>query len=380
MNTKTITIMGSLAVILISASLFIALQRETIPPQTEPFVFPGLLSTLNEVSELVVTTQTGTITMVRKSDRWAVKEKDDYPADMGKIRQTVIGLGELKILEAKTKKAELYDKLGLEEVEAEGSSSTRITLKDTKGTSLAEAIVGKQRPAKGTSSHDEVYIRKAGDAQAWLAVGTVSVENSPSEWLDKDFLKIQPERVRRVSILHHDRTALVLEKDKPNVLNFTVRNLPKGKNIRSQFVVNNIVSTVTSLELDDVKPQREIPFDETAVVTATVETFDGFEGTVTLLQKDETHYVTVSAVFKAALIWNPEPDEDSETNKQADQNGQEKEEVTKSENSSIKPEAEVKAEIEALNKKVGSWVYVIPKFRAETILKKPEDLIEQSSS
>ena len=208
----------------------------------------------------------------------------------------------------------------------------------------------------------------------------MSVENSPSEWLDKDFLKIQPERVRRVSILHPDRTALVLEKDKPNVLNFTVRNLPKGKNIRSQFVVNNIVSTVTSLELDDVKPQREIPFDETAVVTATVETFDGFEGTVTLLQKDETHYVTVSAVFKAALIWNPEPDEDSETNKQADQNGQEKEEVTKSENPSIKPEAEVKAEIEVLNKKVGSWVYVIPKFRAETILKKPEDLIEQSSS
>ena len=380
MNTKTITIMGSLAVILISASLFIALQRETIPPQTEPFVFPGLLSTLNEVSELVVTTQTGTITMVRKSDRWAVKEKDDYPADMGKIRQTVIGLGELKIIEAKTKKAELYDKLGLEEVEAEGSSSTRITLKDTKGTFLVEAIVGKQRPAKGTSSHDEVYIRKAGDAQAWLAVGTLSVENIPSEWLDKDFLKIQPERVRRVSILHPDRTALVLEKDKPNVLNFTVRNLPNGKNIRSQFVVNNIVSTVTSLELDDVKPQREIPFDETAVVTATIETFDGFEGTVTLLQKDETHYVTVSAAFKAALIWNPEPDEDSETTKQADQNGQEKEEVTKSEKPRIKPEAEVKAEIEALNKKVGSWVYVIPKFRAETILKKPEDLIEQSSS
>ena len=170
MNTKTITIMGSLAVILISASLFIALQRETIPPQTEPFVFPGLLSTLNEVSELVVTTQTGTITMVRKSDRWAVKEKDDYPADMGKIRQTVIGLGELKILEAKTKKAELYDKLGLEEVEAEGSSSTRITLKDTKGTSLAEAIVGKQRPAKGTSSHDEVYIRKAAmHKRGWLS-------------------------------------------------------------------------------------------------------------------------------------------------------------------------------------------------------------------
>ena len=45
--------------------------------------------------------------------------------------------------------------------------------------------------------------------------------------------------------------------------------------------------------------------------------------------------------------------------------------------SKIKPESEVKTEIESLNKKVADWVYTIPKFRADTILKKPEDLVKK---
>ncbi len=120
------------------------------------------------------------------------------------------------------------------------------------------------------------------------------------------------------------------------------------------------------------------------MVTANFETFDGLKGTVKLLRKDEKNYVKISAAFNAALIWKPEPEEISETEKPVEgENAQDKDdneivEAPKPEKPKVKIEAEVKAEIEALNKKVSEWIYIIPKFRADTILKKPEDLIKKS--
>lgn len=383
MNIKTLTILGIITVALIGTAILMSQQKETVLPQTGQPVFPGLMSKINEVSELVVNVQSETMTIVRDGESWKVKEKDNYPANMGKIREVLIGLGELKILEAKTKKPELYEKLGLENVEAEGSISTGVTLKDSAGTTLAEVIIGKQRPSKGNPNQDEVYVRKVGDPETWLAIGKLSIEKNLSEWLDKDFLEVEPKRVRRVRITHPDNTTLVLEKENPDDLDFKVTNLLEGEEIQSQFSVNHIVSTVTSLSLDDVQPNSEISFEDESVVTATFETFDGLEGTVKLFRKDEKNYVKVSAVFNADLIWKSEPEEDSETETQAEGEGDqgqdiEKEETVKLETPKIKPEAEVKAEIKALNKKVKEWIYIIPKFRADTILKKPEDLIKKS--
>jgi len=384
MNTKTLTILGIITVALIGAAVLVSQHKETAPSQIGQPVFPGLMSTINEVSELVVKAQTGTMTIVRDGESWSVKEKHHYPANMGKIRDVLIGLGELKILEVKTKKPELYEKLGLENVEAEGSISTGVTLKDSEGTTLAEVIIGKQRPSKGNPSQEEVYVRKIGDPQTWQAIGKLSVEKIPSEWLDKEFLEVEPKRVRRVHITHPDNTTLVLEKENPGDQDFNVANLPEGKEIQSQFAVNNIVSTVTSLSLDDVQPNSEISFEGESMFTVTFETFDGLKGTVKLFRKDEKDYVKVSAAFNADLIWNPEPEESSEPEKSVEEeNAQDKDdneivETPKPEKPKIKPEAEVKAEIEALNKKVSEWVYVIPKFRADTILKKPEDLVKKS--
>ncbi|MCH7615865.1 MAG: DUF4340 domain-containing protein, partial [Nitrospinae bacterium] len=174
MNIKTLTILGIITVALIGMAILMSQQKETVLPQTGQPVFPGLMSKINEVSELVVNVQSETMTIVRDGESWNVKEKDNYPANMGKIREVLIGLGELKILEAKTKKPELYEKLGLENVEAEGSISTGVTLKDSAGTTLAEVIIGKQRPSKGNPNQDEVYVRKVGDPETWLAIGKLS--------------------------------------------------------------------------------------------------------------------------------------------------------------------------------------------------------------
>ena len=45
-------------------------------------------------------------------------------------------------------------------MDAEGSLSTGVTLKDAAGNTLAEVIIGNDRPAKGNSDQKEMFIRK----------------------------------------------------------------------------------------------------------------------------------------------------------------------------------------------------------------------------
>lgn len=385
MKARTFTIMGAVTLILVGAALWVSQHKDPVPPQTGHRVFPDLMAKINEVAAMRVSAAGRTFTIVREGESWNVKEKHQYPAHVGKIREALIGLGELTILEPKTRKPEFYEKLGVQDVDAEGASSTEVTLTDSAGTTLAKLIVGNQRLAQGDSGQNEVYVRKFGDPQTWLAVGNLSVATMADEWLDKDFLEVDPKRVRSLRISHPDAATLRLAKEKPDADDFTLVNLPTGTEVESQFAVNNLVSTISSLSFDDVKPKSEITFDAQSVVTTVLETFDGLEVTVTLLPKDEKHYVTVSAAFKNDLIWKPESEEGANTEKQAEET-QEAEKAESEETAApepekpeIKPEAEVKAEIEALNKRVGEWVYVIPKFRAETILKKPEDLIKRFS-
>ena len=376
MMLKTLSSLAVIAAILIAVTVFVSQRKEPGSPPMGPPVFAGLKATINDVAEMRIATQSGTITVHREDDSWRVKEKHEYPADLGKVREALIGLAELKTLEPKTRKPELYEKLGLQEVEAEGSLSTGVTLKDAAGNTLAGVIIGNDRPAGGNSGQKEMFIRKPGDPQTWLAVGKFSVEKNPGEWLDKGLVRIETNRVRRLRVTHPDDTRLVLEKAKPAELDYHMVDLPEGLELQSQFTVNNVVSTIASLSLDDVNPRNKIPFDRQPVVTAAFETFDGLEGTVKLLQKDEKNYVQISAAFNADLIWKPEPEQEADG--QTEPKAQDKEASAKPEQPKISPEAEVKAEIQALNKKVAEWVYVIPQFRAEAILKTPQDLLKIS--
>lgn len=377
---KTLSSLAVIAAVLIIVAVFMAEQQEPGAPSANQPVFPELKAVINDVTELSMATQSGAITLHRQEDTWWVKEKHDYPADLGTVRETLIGLAELKTLEPKTRKPELYEKLGLQDVEAEGSLSTGITLKDATGNTVVAAIIGNDRPAQRKGGYKELFIRKAGNPQTWLTEGRLTVDKNPGQWLDKELTQIETKRVRRLTVTHPDRTRLVVEKARPVDLNYQMADLPEGLEIESQFTVNNIVSTVTSLSLDDVKPRSEVPFDGQPVVTAVFETFDGLQGTVQLLSKDEKNYVTISATFNPDLVWKPEPENEAEPEpgEQSEAEAQDNKAPAKPEQPKIKPEAEVKAEIEALKKRVGDWVYVIPKFRADALLKKPQDLLKTS--
>ena len=385
MKAKTVVIIMGLIVLFIAGTLFLTKKSMVQDSASGSLVFPDLMAQVNEVTQILVSANSGSMTISREEEIWKVKEKSGYRADMEKVRKTVIGLAELKIIEPKTKTPELHEKLGLRDIEEEGSVSTNISLKREDGTAIAEILVGNRRPSKGAAGKEEFYIRKPNDPQTWLALGNLLVERLPEEWLDKTILDLPAKRVHRVQITHPDKSVLTLVKEKTEGTDFTIVGMPRKMKVKSQFTVNNIATTLGGLALDGVQPATEQSLDESKIVKAVLETVDGLQATVLLQKTEDKTFVTVTSRFDETLVQQPpETIEAKKSEEKSDPDHVESEGKTESETKTPEPQKmksaeEVQTEVAELNQRVEGWVYSIPKFRADNITKKMKDLIEKKS-
>ena len=391
MKPKTLLMLAGVTLIVILGAIIFGQEREDKPAQSGEFVFPDLMKMINDVGEMTIETKNETVTLVKKDNRWGVKEKGGYAAAFEKIKPVLIGMAELKIREPKTKNPDLYDKLGLQDQNAEDSSSTLITLKTKDAKTAATLLLGNQRPGKGTPNVSEMYIRKPGNPQTWLVTGKLPIEKVAGEWLEKDLLNIVSKRVQRVLVTHPGGEALTVYKDTPDALDLKIKDLPKGAKVSSQFNVNNVATTLAQLTMDDVKKSDDMEFIPQSGVRAVLETFDGLRLTVETMKQGEATLGKIVAAFDPALVYKEptmESSEDTEAMsekkdttepKKDDKSGSEAEGVKKEKpevkESILKSEEDVQKEVSTFNGKFKDWIFEIPKFRVDNFSKKKKDLI-----
>lgn len=393
MKAKTLGILAAITIAGIVLAIFMNQKPASQFPQSGELLFPELLSVVNDVNEIVVETKDQAVTLVRGENIWRVKEKSGYRADVEKVKQTLIGLAELRILEPKTKNPELYDRLGLQDKEQEDSLSTTVTLKTPNNPEAALVILGNQRPAKGNPRMSEIYARKPGDPQSWLTIGNLPLEKVPGEWLDKEITALTTKRVHRVTVRHPGGETLLVSKDKPEDLDFQLDSIPAGSKVASQFNVNNVVGTLVQLSLEDVKEAHEVNFQDRSGVTAVLETFDGLRLHVQTAKQEDKVFGKFSAEFDQKLVQpvnattsteNGEtvPAQDSAQDEKAPESRESKktaeiqEKLSSKEDSILKKPEEVQREVEAFNQRVGGWGYELPTFRVENFSKAKKDLLE----
>jgi hypothetical protein len=382
MKSKTIGLLAGITILGILLAVFANREPSSSLPQSGQLLFPDLMSVVNEVNEVVIETKDQTITLVRGEKSWGVKEKASYRADVEKVKQAIVGLADLRIHEPKTQSPELYERLGLQDKDQEGSTSKTLTVKTADNAETAKLVIGNQRPAKGNPRMSDIYVRKPGDPQTWLAIGNVPIETMPDEWLDKEVTALPTKRVRQVTVTHPKGDTLHLSKAKPDDLDFHLDAIPSGFKISSQFNVNNVVGTLVQLSFEDVKPQAEIDFSANPGVSAVLETFDGLRLHVQTSKLDERVWGKFSAEFDTNLIQSSEPEtklKDTEKNEGAETEKGDKDteaDIPKKESPLKKPE-EVQKEVETLNQRVKDWAYALPSFRVENFAKLKKDLISK---
>ncbi len=187
-------------------------------------IFPGFINALDDARTIKVTRTGGVVTVQRKDKLWTVNEASGYPARMDKIGEVLNGLAQLETIEAKTSDAKRYGKLEVGEPTAKGTKSVRVEIKDAKGTTLADLIVGKIKYS--ISGADGIYVRRPGEARAWLVHGKIEVPQDRLGWVDSSVMEIDLDRVRSVVLRVPGNKPITLFKDKRSQHDFKIKNMP----------------------------------------------------------------------------------------------------------------------------------------------------------
>lgn len=255
-------------------------------------LFPGLTERLNDVNEIAIESAEGNFHVRLRDDQgWAVVERDFFPADLGTMRATAIGIAELELVEAKTARAEWLGQLGLE-APADGGEAIRIVLSDAAGNVMADLLVGDSQAAADAQGRRDIYVRRTDQTQAWRARSFLSPQADLGAWLDKNVLDIARERIGATTVRPAAGPTFSVSRASPHETDFQLVDMPTGRELLYPGVTDSVATAITRFDFEDVRAQGELDFGAAAEIET--RTFDGLIVTLHMTVEDGVHWAAIS--------------------------------------------------------------------------------------
>lgn len=293
-NLLTLAIVALAMVAFAAAALYY--QAREVAPRYQPQSFlPGLASHVREIAHIRIASKTGIVDVRFEPEKgWVVASHDDYPASFDRVRETIVGLAALQTIEPKTARADWLHFLDLDAPPK--GNGVAITLQNGQGRTLAGLITGKNVDIGDASGAVGLFVRRADSDQSWLARSVFQPKTDDGEWLDKQVMDVDLARIQEVDVNPADGPSFEIRRDKPNVADLAIVDLPKGRELSYTGSADSVAGAVSGFTFNDVRPAREFDFSDTAHVARTVaRTFDGLIVTVHAIQKGQDYWATVSA-------------------------------------------------------------------------------------
>ncbi len=364
--------------------------------------FPALRANPDAVAKVVLTTPEGKFTLVRETgDRWSAAERFGYTVDAKRVRDLVVALADMRLIEAKTKMPERYSRIEVEDVTAKDAKSRMLRLETADGKVLAEALIGKQHHRLTGSQEEGTYLRRPGEAQAWLASGGVQIEPKVVDWLDKQVVDLSADNIRRIEIKPEGGETYVAERAAAGAP-LVLQGLAQGETAKKAEDLNRLASAFAAVSFDDVQRRSDVEWpasEQTAIAT----TFDGVEVMAHLAKIDGQPWAIfdarqVEAVAPAANGSNGDQTATASTPAArageatqtaastaaaagaaaAEAAGESSEEKTAA-SAENKPETP-KLSAGELNERVANWAYKIPSYVFDRMTKPRSEWLENSST
>ena len=297
MNQKTLIALGVAAALAVGVALFVDHSRA---PQSDVSARAGLLvpelrDRVNDVTRITMTVANNqpAVTLARGEKGWTVAQRGGYPADVGKLRDFLLKLADATLLEEKTSNKERYADLGVDDIT--GASAKGVLL-DLEGMAKPVRVVVGMFNAQGGGT----FVRRADEAQSWLAKGSLAPEKSPADWLAKDLANIAADRIASVTITRPDGKLVRVAKKSAADARFDIADVPKGREPSSEYAANGLGAVLSELRIDDVAPLAEAAPPATAFKARYV-TFDGLVVDATAWKIGDKAHATFVATLDDAL-------------------------------------------------------------------------------
>ncbi|GAB4200120.1 MAG: hypothetical protein Tsb002_36130 [Wenzhouxiangellaceae bacterium] len=322
-------------------------------------LFPQLESTVNDVSRVdILGSGSEIIVQLERGDSsWTVANRDGFTADWDKVRDLLRALAQATIIEQKTSNPELYDRLGVQDIDAEGSERFLIKLDDNDELAV---IVG----LSASDGSGGRYVRRANEAQALLIDQSLTISNLTKEWLSKEVIDFQPTRVNEVVIRHSDGEVLRAKRDADDPSKVNLLNVPEGRELGSPWAINALPNSISRVNLEDVRPAQAAMAEPDLSVLFVAD--NGLNIQLDLHEEGDSEYwmqVSANAEPTAAIADSGESsagDSDAAA-------GEGDEEVAP-------PDPAVEAQ--QINDRLNGWEFRIAEFKYNGWAKKLEDLLK----
>jgi hypothetical protein len=359
MRSKSLLILIVLTVAVALAAVMVRKDTGDVAGAGEP-MFPTLLDNINDITTVVGVSGGETFTLVRDAGRWVVSEKYGYPADQEKARQLILGMARMQRIESKTSNPDLYAKIGLDDINAEGSNAVQYSFKNSNGDTLAEIIIGNSRLGRADPQMNEYFVRKPDEAQAWLIESKLPDAVGALEWLNSKVLNVDRRRVRQVTVLHPDGAVVTISKKKPSQTRFDLHDVPEDAEMESEYTLSDLGRSLATLDTEDVIPASQASVSDNGL-SVEMTTFDGLRVALQSVEEGSRTLARVEAFFDESLV----AEEFLPGGDQAE------------------PESEflldakaVAEEVKRLNDEWRNWIFVLPEYRAKYMAVKKENMIK----
>ena len=355
MKLKPFALLAVVTALAVAAAAWSAVERSRATASIAPpgSLYPGLIDRVNDVARVNVDTPKTAFTIVRgEGNVWQVKERDGYPVKFETIKQAVVGIAKMRLLEAKTAKPELHERLFLK-TPKDGGRGTIISLADKDGNSIAAIVVGKTKVAPTENEDGVHYVRRLDQAQSYLASGRVEVWETIDRWLDGTMPTVTRKRVRAATTIQPNGERAGVFRTDPDSRDFKVADIPPGKKQMHDTVGNALGSALGFLTFDDVRLASKVDF--TGANRALYKTFDGVTMELSVIKHDDDYWLRLAASFDAADI--------------------KLDGLTEEQKKAMKSVDEAKQEVARINRRFGPWAYKLPEYKAKDFLTSASELL-----
>jgi hypothetical protein len=259
-------------------------------------MFPGLTAHLADAARIEITHQGTTIALVRLGDKpessWGLQQRGNYPVQVTKLRGMLTALTELRLVEPRTTDPTLFGRLGLADTDQKDSSADLLRVFDSAAKPIAELLVGHRRVRTAGNVPDQVFVRRPGEVQTWLAEGSLQVDADPQLWLDRDIMNIDHSRIAGVVVHRGDAELDFAAKDGKLVL-----TAPANPPPLEDYKLDDLDRGLELLTFEDVTPDKDAAASKVGdpIGTSVFTTSDGLAVHVTVLKGEKDIWARFSA-------------------------------------------------------------------------------------
>lgn len=319
-------------------------------------LLPEVSGRINDVNRVeIVSAGNQTIaTLTKTGDSWRLQQMGGYWADWSKLQTLLADLAQARVVEAKTDKPEYYERLGVEDISVEDAGSVLVKLSigdQTTGILIGHSAQG--RPGQ--------YVRLQNAAASALVDRRFEVPTQLLDWVDSAIVDVSASEVAEVEIIHPQGERLFVTKISADQTDFDFVRLPEGREIKSSWSVNSLGSVFSMLRMETVRSEDSVDWSDAVKMRLLM--FSGMEIMADMIASGDEYLLRLHASHPAADVVDSQA-------------------VDSIEQQDIKKQAaiEVLKTVEEINQRVNGWAYGISKYKYETMVKKPEELLKPEES